>query len=229
MPDSAGSAARSTRRKRRFASRSTKQLADSERTHYFAFPHALPVEGGIPIAVDGAIIGAVGVGGTTSEGSADRCAPAIEELRKGARLVAMRPGRTRSIMSTPPTTESQPNAIVEQAVQQSRTFFDRQTDTWTTMLGERVTSIAADLRSMREQVAQNETASPAAGLIDQAAGYADQTAAYLRDADGERLLADAERLARSNPVLAAGVAALLGLSVARFVKASAHTRRSRQD
>ena len=29
---------------------------------------------GIPIVVDGAIIGAVGVGGTTSEGSADRCA-----------------------------------------------------------------------------------------------------------------------------------------------------------
>ncbi len=57
-------------------SRPTKQLAESGRTHYFAFPHALPVEGGIPIVVDGALIGAVGVGGTTTEGSADRCAKA---------------------------------------------------------------------------------------------------------------------------------------------------------
>ena len=46
------------------------------RLHYFAFPHALPVEGGIPIVVDGTIIGAVGVGGTTTEGSADRCVQA---------------------------------------------------------------------------------------------------------------------------------------------------------
>jgi len=54
--------------------RTTKTMADSGRTHYFAFPHALPVEGGMPVVVDGTIIGAVGVGGTTTEGSADRCA-----------------------------------------------------------------------------------------------------------------------------------------------------------
>jgi glc operon protein GlcG len=56
--------------------RTTKALADGGRTHYFAFPHALPVEGGVPIVVDGVMIGAIGVGGTTSEGSADRCAQA---------------------------------------------------------------------------------------------------------------------------------------------------------
>jgi glc operon protein GlcG len=46
------------------------------RLHYFAFPRTLPVEGGIPIVVDGAIIGALGIGGTTTEGSADLCARA---------------------------------------------------------------------------------------------------------------------------------------------------------
>ena len=56
--------------------RTTKAMAASGRTHYFAFPHALPVEGGIPIVVDGTMIGAVGVGGTTTEGSADACARA---------------------------------------------------------------------------------------------------------------------------------------------------------
>jgi uncharacterized protein GlcG (DUF336 family) len=57
--------------------RTTKEMAEAVakgRLHYFAFPRTLPVEGGIPIVVDGAIIGAVGVGGTTTEGSADRCA-----------------------------------------------------------------------------------------------------------------------------------------------------------
>lgn len=56
--------------------RTTKELADSGRTHYFAFPHTLPMEGGVPIVIEGAIVGAVGVGGTTTAGSADRCAAA---------------------------------------------------------------------------------------------------------------------------------------------------------
>lgn len=59
--------------------RTTKEMAAAVargRLHYFAFPRTLPVEGGIPIVVDGAIIGAIGIGGTSSEGSADRCAQA---------------------------------------------------------------------------------------------------------------------------------------------------------
>ncbi len=94
------------------------------------------------------------------------------------------------------------------------------------MLGDRVASVASDLRTTRTQLAQNEVASPASGLIDQAASYADRVAAYLREADGERLIADAEGFAERNPVVATGIAVILGLSAARFFKASAGARRS---
>jgi uncharacterized protein GlcG (DUF336 family) len=54
--------------------RTTKEMGDAVargHLHYFAFPHALPVEGGIPIEADGAIIGAIGIGGSVTDGSAD--------------------------------------------------------------------------------------------------------------------------------------------------------------
>jgi glc operon protein GlcG len=57
--------------------RTTKEMGDAVargRLHYFAFPRTLPVEGGVPIKADGSIIGAIGIGGTTTDGSADRCA-----------------------------------------------------------------------------------------------------------------------------------------------------------
>lgn len=95
------------------------------------------------------------------------------------------------------------------------------------MLGDRVALVASDLRTTRSQLAQSDTVGPASGLIEQAAGWADQVAAYLRATDGERMLADAEAFAQRNPVLATGIAAILGLSAARFVKASASTRRDR--
>jgi len=93
------------------------------------------------------------------------------------------------------------------------------------MLGDRVASVASDLRTTRTQLAQNETAGPASGLIEQAAEYADRVAAYLRDTNGERLIADAEGFAERNPVVATGIAVILGLSAARFFKASAGARR----
>ena len=93
------------------------------------------------------------------------------------------------------------------------------------MLGDRVATVATDLRTTRTQLGQNELAGPASGLIDQAAGYADQVAAYLRETNGERLIADAEGFAERNPVMAAGLAVILGLSAARFFKTSASSRR----
>jgi uncharacterized protein GlcG (DUF336 family) len=59
--------------------RTTKEMGDAVargRLHYFAFPRTLPVEGGVPIVADGATIGAIGIGGTTTDGSADLCAAA---------------------------------------------------------------------------------------------------------------------------------------------------------
>jgi len=54
--------------------RTTKEMGEAVargRLHYFAFPHALPVEGGIPIVADGTIVGAIGIGGTVSDGAAE--------------------------------------------------------------------------------------------------------------------------------------------------------------
>ena len=130
-------------------------------------------------------------------------------------------------MSTTTTTETPPQtAVVQQAVAQSRTFFDRQADAVTTMLAQRVSSVAAELRSTSDRLSENQSAGVAGGLVLQAADYAERVASYLRAADGERLLADAEQLTERNPVLATGIAAVLGLSAARFFKASAGTRRA---
>lgn len=59
--------------------RPTKRLEEavaSGRLHYFAFEGALPVDGGIPIEIDGQIVGGIGIGGTTSAGQATECAEA---------------------------------------------------------------------------------------------------------------------------------------------------------
>jgi len=59
--------------------RPTKRLEDDVaggRPHVLAFENVLPVEGGLPILVDGTIIGGIGVGGTTSGPDATRCAEA---------------------------------------------------------------------------------------------------------------------------------------------------------
>jgi uncharacterized protein GlcG (DUF336 family) len=59
--------------------RPTKRMEEvvaSGRPHVLAFENVLPMEGGLPIAVDGTIIGGIGVGGTTSGPDATRCAEA---------------------------------------------------------------------------------------------------------------------------------------------------------
>jgi uncharacterized protein GlcG (DUF336 family) len=44
--------------------------------HYFAFEDTLPVAGGLPIIVDGEVIGAIGVGGGPGGREATQCAEA---------------------------------------------------------------------------------------------------------------------------------------------------------
>ena len=51
--------------------------------HYFAFDNVLPVQGGLPITIDGEIVGAIGVGGTPTGAEATQCAEVgIAALRK---------------------------------------------------------------------------------------------------------------------------------------------------
>ncbi len=55
---------------------------------------------------------------------------------------------------------------------------------------------------------------------DQFAGQVDKVTAYLKDNDIEKLASDAEAFARRNPGLFIGGAFLLGIGIARFLKAS---------
>ena len=59
--------------------RPTKRMDDDVaggRPHVLGFSEVLPVEGGMPIEIDGQTIGAIGIGGTTSGPSATQCANA---------------------------------------------------------------------------------------------------------------------------------------------------------
>ncbi len=59
--------------------RPTKRLEDAVaagRLHYMTFRDVLPVDGGLPILVDGVIIGGIGVGGTPTGAEGTRCAEA---------------------------------------------------------------------------------------------------------------------------------------------------------
>lgn len=117
------------------------------------------------------------------------------------------------------------SSVAEQAVQQSRTFLDRQAYALTSKLAERVTAVSGDLRAIGDQLTDSQSGIPTSQFAGQAADYTDRIAQYLRDANGERLLTDAEELAERNPILAAGVAVVAGLMAARFLKTSARSRR----
>jgi hypothetical protein len=90
---------------------------------------------------------------------------------------------------------------VQDALAQSKTFLQRQTDHLTTLAAGRVTAFADDRRLARGPFRQSDTE-------------------YLRNADSDRLALDAGDLARRNPLIAGGVALVAGVAVARFLKTS---------
>ena len=64
--------------------RSTKALEDmiaGGRTAFVAVPGILPVQGGLPVVVDGEVLGAVGVSGLTSPEDEEVATAAIEALK----------------------------------------------------------------------------------------------------------------------------------------------------
>jgi hypothetical protein len=120
-------------------------------------------------------------------------------------------------------------APADKVLQQSRTFVDRQADNVTSMLGEHVSAIAAELRRVDAELAASETGHPISGVTKHAADFAERIAGYLQNADGEQLVADAEALATRNPMVAAGAALIVGLSLSRFLKSSSRARRRPPD
>ena len=96
-------------------------------------------------------------------------------------------------------------------VSQLETQLDRATDS----LG----GLTAALRQTGDQFkGQNIPFVP--DYAEQFAGQLDRVSAYLKDNDVEQLARDAESFARRNPALFIGGAFLLGIGIARFIKAS---------
>jgi hypothetical protein len=110
------------------------------------------------------------------------------------------------------------------AVDQSRSFLNRQVDEQTTALGGRVNEVAQDLRGVSERLRVNSTIGPVAGLVDQGADYVERLGAYLTDADSDQLLADAETIIRAQPFAVAAGAFVVGFAASRFLKTSGARR-----
>lgn len=118
----------------------------------------------------------------------------------------------------------------EQAREQAGQMAGKVTDTARTQVdqrsteaGEKVTSLAGDLRSVSEQL-RSQGNDNGAKVADQVAERAERAGGYLTDADADSILSDIEDLGRRQPwlVLAGGV--VLGVAAARFLKASSSQR-----
>jgi ElaB/YqjD/DUF883 family membrane-anchored ribosome-binding protein len=98
-----------------------------------------------------------------------------------------------------------------------------QVDQRSTEAGDRVSSAAADARSVGEELRRQGKERPAE-LADQVADRAERFGGYLKDADANRILNDVEDFGRRQPwaVVAAGVA--VGFVASRFLKASSRER-----
>lgn len=98
-----------------------------------------------------------------------------------------------------------------------------QVDQRSTQAGEKVSSLAGDLRGVGEQLREqgNENG---AKVAEQVAQRAERAGGYLSESDADRILGDVEDLGRRQPwlVLAGGV--VLGIAAARFLKASSSER-----
>lgn len=114
----------------------------------------------------------------------------------------------------------------QQAADQAKGQLRSQVDQRSTEVGEKVTTTAADIRSVGEQLRAQGKEGPAK-LSDQAAQHAERIGGYLTQSDPDRILADVEDFARRQPwaVVAGGLA--LGFAASRFLKASS-TQRYRQ-
>jgi hypothetical protein len=98
-----------------------------------------------------------------------------------------------------------------------------QVDQRSTQAGEKVSSLAGDMRSVRDQLQSNGNDS-GAKIANQVAERAERAGSYLSDADGARILGDVEELGRRQPWLALAGGVALGVVAARFLKASSSQR-----
>lgn len=110
------------------------------------------------------------------------------------------------------------------AAGQTRSFISAQLDDRSTQLGNSISSTAADLRRIADNLRDNETVAGSADLAQFGADYIDKIGSYLRDSDGEQLIADAEDFARQRPWAVAAAAVAVGFAASRVLKASSSRR-----
>lgn len=112
---------------------------------------------------------------------------------------------------------------IENVKNQAKGFISGQIDQRTTDLGNLVGDHVQNLRSMGESL-RSQGQTPTASLVEVAANRLDDVSSYLRNTDGDRMMHDLESIARSQPLVTAGVGLLTGLLAARVLKASASQR-----
>jgi ElaB/YqjD/DUF883 family membrane-anchored ribosome-binding protein len=110
------------------------------------------------------------------------------------------------------------------AVDQSKSFLNKQVDERSTQLGQQIETVAQDLRRVGDHLRETEVGGAAAGYVDRGVELIERLAHYLEDSDGERLIADAENYVRRQPWALAGVGLVLGFAASRFLKASSARR-----
>jgi uncharacterized protein YfiM (DUF2279 family) len=135
-------------------------------------------------------------------------------------------GPSTTSSSSGSTTEQAKDKAKEQAQQaagQARGAVRGQVDQRSTEAGERVNSLASDVRSVGDGLREQGKDQPAK-LADQAADRAERLGSYLRDSDADRILGDIEDFGRRQPwvIIAGGIT--LGVVASRFLKASSSSR-----
>ena len=125
--------------------------------------------------------------------------------------------------STAEQTKEKAKEQAQQAAGQARGALRGQVDQRSTEAGERVNTIASDVRSVGEQLREQGKDQPAK-LAEQAADRAERLGSYLRDSDADRILDDVEGFGRRQPwvMIAGGIA--IGVLASRFLKASSSRR-----
>ena len=117
-----------------------------------------------------------------------------------------------------------------QAAETGRGLMRRQVDQRSTQAGHQASAVADTLRQTASQLRDDGDGQKAryAQVAEQAADRLDRTGRYLADADADELLGRAEDVARQQPWLIAGAGLLVGVAVARFMKASSRERYSQR-
>jgi hypothetical protein len=111
----------------------------------------------------------------------------------------------------------------QQAGAQARDRIREQLDRRSTQAGERVNATASDLRTVAEQLRQQDKQQPA-DLAEQAAQRVQRLGDYLQGAAPDRMLHDVEAVGRRRPWALALGGMAVGLGVSRFLKASSSQR-----